>query len=929
MTLYVGSGSGASDLGMCRAKSWDGTGITIGRASDVQFTNGCWLTVVDDFGFWDRLPTLNLTSIQMDDNINYTDQHVNFDPVVIMGPDIAIPSTSGSIAVSGSASYCFDSSITGYSWSCTSGSISGSGANITYFPAYGWNRLNLTVTAANGKTFTGRRTVTMYNDSDLITGLNVNSMAGDASNGGWMAEVELWDGAALPTVRSRMKMFLIADDYYAGTHISMGQVPGQEQVLLLGWISGETIKYQSDRSSVTFQLQTSHYWIQNIPGPSGYLEAVPSGASVWTSINSLNIDRAAWHFFHWRSTVDAIIDVFPSNNTRLIGGMAFSIDSIWNQIFDTLSSRMSGEMKCNRYSQLFIEQDPNLELDRSSTVQVETLTNDDFGEEVDITVVSTSPYAMVEVAAAQGYDTAANLCMARAPGSLVYKRFGTSKTYDQNIVSDQADCNVLTGMLLAQLNNVYPEIDVKLAQNNRMVDIAPCMWLGFNTSGSQNARNLTLSIRMIANHIEYIFRPETGSVTTDLTCVAETSGSPGVMVTQPDSPIYNFSDTSTGISGSSAYTLTPFTLAPMLTSIPSLLNRDTTVPGTSTSGSVACPLTSPQTGPYNTYLSGTFLSSSRARILVQLPSFVRTASHLNPTTWSLTGNFSQLNASGSYVPVSSYNWFTVYACDANMNRIVTGTGNSFAGSSGSASTITGNLIASGSTAVYARYFEIVINPDSFTPTNVTSAWGGAGGQASLGTLTWGLTPTGLWIHNAGAAGSPGSFGFPNVARIRFRISASPANYQNQWFTASCIESSHMTYISGINYGGEFALQDNEVGYDANYHITSDEITELGWDDGHHARIANLPPRNIVNGNYNPVSSSPASFQNTPFYQINYPSGSGADLLDLCVMNKGGGVAANAYYVYTIDSLDMLITFMATYQMVIQSFTISNVCPAGG
>jgi hypothetical protein len=264
-----------------------------------------------------------------------------------------------------------------------------------------------------------------------------------------------------------------------------------------------------------------------------------------------------------------------------------------------------------------------------------------------------------------------------------------------------------------------------------------------------------------------------------------------------------------------------------------------------------------------------------------------------------------------------------------MNRIVTGTGNSFAGSSGSASTITGNLIASGSTAVYARYFEIVINPDSFAPTNVTSAWGGAGGQGSLGTLTWGPTPTGLWIHNAGAAGSPGSFGFPNVARIRFRISASPANYQNQWFTASGMESSHMTYISGTNYGGEFALQNNEAGYDPNYHITNSDFIELGWGDSNFKAVATLPPRNVVNGNYNPVFSSPGNFQNTPFYQINYPSGSGADLLDLCVMNLGAGVTANAYYIYTIDSLDMLITFMATYQMVIQSFTISNVCPAGG
>lgn len=916
MTVYVGSGSGASDLGSCRARSADSKRIKVARNTDIPFYPGCYLTVVDDFSFWERLPTLLLSSINMDDDVAYVDQNYNFDPVPVFGPDRAVP-TSGPIAISGSGSYCYDSTITAYSWACTSGIISGSGASIVFSPAHGYNRLTLTVTAANGKSFTGHRTIMGYQDSDLIP-LNINSMSGDASNGGWTAEIELWDNAALPQTKDRMKLFLIADDFYSGSPMSFGQIPEQEKVLMVGWIDGESIKYQSDRSSVVFQLQGAQYWMGQIPGPSGFLEASETNPTVWTSIKSMDIGRFCWHFFHWRSTVDSIVDVNETDNFRIVGEASFSIDSIMGQMSDTVQSRMMMELKCNRYSQVFLEQDPNLELDRSGTVLVETLTNDDFGEEIDITRVTVTPYAMVEIMAAVGYGDAASMVMARAPGSLVYKHYGTSKTSDKNIVTDQSDVNMLTGMWLAKLNNMYPEIDIKLAQNNRMIDIAPCMFLGFNASGSQNARNVGVSIRVIPEHIDYTFDAEKGKVTMNLTCVGETSGSPGVKVDQPDDPIYNFADD--GASGSTSYNLTPFTGLNL--AFPNLLNRSTLYGGIdSSSGSVACPTSSPATGPYNTYIAGLYDTSMTGRIIAKMPCWVRTSLHSNPTKYSLKAVFTKLDGtSGTYSYTPDDAWYDIWACDAAGNHLFKATHDAVGGSpaSGSPEVRTGSFDA-GAQSAQVSYFEVVLTKDSFNPISaaITGTEVDGGSQPTLGTTTWGRTPTGVWIHDTGIICQE-----PQRTKLFWQISGSPSSLTGQWFTVQVLKSKACTYVSGINYGNN-PIGQYEVGYNPDFYWAW-RTTYAGWDDAHHADFSpQMIDDNLVGGTLVPQLNS-GVIQDTLFLQPTYPAR--PDLL--CITEDFGlHVDSEAPGSYTVTrTIDMIITFKPTYKLQILELDISNVCP---
>jgi len=76
-----------------------------------------------------------------------------------------------------------------------------SGASIVFSPAHGYNRLTLTVTAANGKSFTGHRTIMGYQELRPHSS-EFNSMSGDASNGGDGRDRTM-DNAALPQTKDR------------------------------------------------------------------------------------------------------------------------------------------------------------------------------------------------------------------------------------------------------------------------------------------------------------------------------------------------------------------------------------------------------------------------------------------------------------------------------------------------------------------------------------------------------------------------------------------------------------------------------------------------------------------------------------------------------------------------------------------------------
>lgn len=688
MTGYVSSGSdGSGDLGMIRIKAASGSAIKCARISGIPWSASTYITVVDDYGIWAKLPTLDLTDLYMDDDIQYAGQNTYMPPVPIMGPDLAVPYSAGSIVLDGSNSYCLDgSSITTWTWgirngSAVSGSIaaSGSGFATLTFPGPGSYVLSLAVTTSNGVTATGHRNLYVYDETGdyvPVSQLTVRSLSGDRDNGGWSAELSVWDGVSLPTVRDRAKVILISDDYYSGSGVAgnFRQVANAEKVLMTGWIATEATQFDRETSMVQLTIQGPHYWLQKATGPSTFLENVADTPIAWTSVVNLTMDKVIHHFLYWRSTAIEVLDVYSSGNTRIIGGMSASIGSIWSQIYDTAETRMLTYIGCDRFGRFFSYIDPQVQslASRASIPTVIALTTDDLEGKVDIPRTVVNPVALLEVAglATTGVDVL--MYMARAPGSLIYNRFGDNDVNDRLVVSSQDDANALAGMLLAKKNNTYNQVNLSIAQVNHMLDIAPPMYVTLTVSASDTNRGFALNaLKILPQRLEYMIKEDTGSVLVDFTGEGETSGIPGYTVEVPQEPIYNFPPIEIP---TIEYPISPIPISPIIPIITPILPHPPALSGS------ACPNDAATNGPYNLFLSGTLYPLSLQTLRTSYSCVIRSNAHTHKTTYQLVGAFQKLVASGStgsvYANTNDDNWYTVYGLNAAGTRVATGVHNS-------------------------------------------------------------------------------------------------------------------------------------------------------------------------------------------------------------------------------------------------------------
>jgi hypothetical protein len=121
MTLYVGTVAGGYDLGFCRIRIEPISGtLYIGVTSEIMWdtVGTIYLTVVDDYSLWAKPVGESGGLPLMDNDIAYTDQHENFDPVPCMGGHRVKRLVGASVDVrlgpsDDTAPFVFDSTITG------------------------------------------------------------------------------------------------------------------------------------------------------------------------------------------------------------------------------------------------------------------------------------------------------------------------------------------------------------------------------------------------------------------------------------------------------------------------------------------------------------------------------------------------------------------------------------------------------------------------------------------------------------------------------------------------------------------------------------------------------------------------------------------------------------------------------------------------
>jgi hypothetical protein len=576
MTLYVGTTAGAWDVGIIRVRRRPdseagidvaNTKIYVGETSEIQFANYQYLTVVDEFNLWAKHVRMVGTSVYMDYDFQYVDQHSKPQPLVNIGPNPVLWLTDTTVTYSPDASnswvlpgYHNTTTITAYLWDAPgSSALTG---NTTATPTITYNaagvyRIACKVTTSDGAFHTGYRYVFVYSAASMpITDFQLTNLTGDAQSGGWNFDVTLYDQAALSDVRERALVILFAKTYYNGTEQYFGPVSGCENIIAEGYIEPASVIDNPEQGSCSFHVQSPAYFLKNIDGfPSGLEQYKSSGSKYlsvagdglnWLTFLSLTVDECVWHFLHWRSTATLMMDIFPTGDTRTMEAINPPAGNLWQQLDQMCNKTILAAPLVNRFGQLIMAIDAQYTPlnDRTAIPVVMDVTQPDWTGDVEITVSPFPACSMLDISGisfAGNYylsgtthleDTASPL-FSRSPGN-VYKYMGSSQPIDNLLFVDQDQANYLCGLIMGQLNNDTPTVSISLAGINLMCDITPPQYVTMSISTGDTPRAINWTgKKLLPRRFTVSYNGGTGYFAITIECEGETFPENAITILHP------------------------------------------------------------------------------------------------------------------------------------------------------------------------------------------------------------------------------------------------------------------------------------------------------------------------------------------------------------------------------------------------------------
>lgn len=520
MTLYVGTSAGAYDLGMCRIRKAPIAGtFYIGLTSEIRWNAGgtIYLTVVDDFDLWPKHAVVSSGVMYMDVDVAYSNQHASFNPVPVMGPHAVawLDGASVDVEFDASDSWVFGSSISGHAWTAPGASAS-SGMN-TATPRMTYNtpgiyRVFDVVTAANTKTTTGVRYVFIY-DRDANPPATVFQLAqcmGDNQSGGWMFDMAMEAEAGLSEIRDRSLVVLFAEDWYGDTQQSIGPIENRENIVCVGRVMGESIRWDSEGGYVHFTVQGLQWWLNKIKTFPVELSFV-GAASDWTGMPALNLDRALWHILYWHSTAIETMDFYPTNDSRYMTDGKTIASTVWGQLHDLAFPKIFAVPGVDRFGRLSVEIDAQMTPAGSRTFpEVMEITAEDFSEAVEFSRQTVNDVSLISLNAQEVNSGGFGVTRYSLWPGHVPLRHGEPEMADRALCASQAQANSLAGLLGAWRTNPYPDIPVNFAMNNRMIDVFPRQYCSIEVMAPNTPRELAFTLRIIPRRVAIYFDGESG-----------------------------------------------------------------------------------------------------------------------------------------------------------------------------------------------------------------------------------------------------------------------------------------------------------------------------------------------------------------------------------------------------------------------------------
>lgn len=488
--VFVGSVADAYDLGICRArKAWTSDTAYIGEESNIPFADLVYLTVIDAFDIRSKHLVVTEDEVFMDVDVDYSDQHADFDPVPTMGGHVVLDVAEYPASVEFpdvADSWVFDSTISAYLFTASAGSVSnGTTSNptltVSSYPTNGYIRVKLQVTAANGKIFSGYRYVFVFDpDNRPITDFVMESCGAEREAGGWSARVTLNYENDFSLVRFGGLAVIFSKDYYDGIEGTIGLYPGRENVWISGWIWEQTLMNDPEFQPQSFEIQSAAFWMQKMASfPVGVeITQGNAAAAAWTECAGLTVDKGIFHFLHYRSTVTQVMDVYLTDDTRYSPACESAAGTLWAQIQDMAYSQILATPICNHNGKLVVKVPYNLipSDERSShAAHVMDLEGRDFTRQTEITRAAYRTSQVLLSGVAVDVYGNGSAVFSLSPGHTP-ALIGEILPMPNILLASQAQSNELAGLVFAAANNPYENIPVVLTGNNRAFDIAPLLY---------------------------------------------------------------------------------------------------------------------------------------------------------------------------------------------------------------------------------------------------------------------------------------------------------------------------------------------------------------------------------------------------------------------------------------------------------------------
>lgn len=555
MTAIVGTTAGDDDVPdgrRRRVRSRSGQDVTFDENS-TEWANGQYVTIVENWELFPVFPYITPDGppfiFYKDRDLTYasqSDPNKDIDPVaIIKGNHMAkfLDGNNVSFTLDGTNSYAvaYGASITGYSWSCTGGSIASASAGTTTITFTTPNKdgywLTLTVTDSNGKTSTTRRVIfvcTRTGDNKPHSVQIQDPPSGDWGEGGWRTQIAVREDGDVTNFQDRTLVVLWSEETYDGVPVEIGD---DGNIEMIGYIRGETINSTviGTEDYVAFTITTIEDLLRRHPVFSISLED-KSNPSKWYHMHRLTVARAVHHMWRWHSTLMGITNVFLpiDDETRIPAVDDFINGNLYTCVEQfTAQHGIFAHVCCNKKGEVYVEVDFNMynDTDRAALdVQMDLSMADLRGDPVFSIIREYErqvSYGVLDGVSYDGSDTSPLVSI--APSEVPYVDGDGQLVLTRQVLSSQTDGNEKIGRALAIANSVFKGFPTRFAGNYSFIDIVPQYWHTITLEAQDTKRGLVLTnMKMVPRTVTNVFDPEAMTIMTDVTYEPDADGQDGI-----------------------------------------------------------------------------------------------------------------------------------------------------------------------------------------------------------------------------------------------------------------------------------------------------------------------------------------------------------------------------------------------------------------